>query len=358
MLSVLHPLVDDIYLITGGAGCTLFIENKKIHIYGVKHRPSSHAVFTRALNYIRTQLEISRKLVKLRTKVNLWFFFIGGESLVIPVLTAKLLRKNVVIASAGSGLKVAQAQKDPLARELALLQNVNYCLSDRIIIYSESLIEEHGLQKYKHKILIAHKHFLDFDKFRTKRGFNERGNLIGYIGRLSKAKGVLNFLDAIPRILEEKSDVEFVIVGDGQLQDKIEKYLDERNLKSKVKLLGWIPHDELPQYLNELKLLVLPSYTEGLPNIMLEAMTCGTPVLATCVGAIPDVIKDKETGFIMKNNSPECIARNVIRALNHSNLEKIARNARILVEKGFTYEKAVERYREILSNFLREDSYG
>ena len=103
-------------------------------------------------------------------------------------------------------------------------------------------------------------------------------------------------------------------------------------------------------YLNELKLLVLPSYTEGLPNIMLEAMACGTPVLATPVGAIPDVIKDGETGFIMENNSPERIAENVIRALNDSNLDIIVKNARELVEKDFTYEAAVERYRKILGS--------
>jgi glycosyltransferase involved in cell wall biosynthesis len=83
---------------------------------------------------------------------------------------------------------------------------------------------------------------------------------------------------------------------------------------------------------------------------MLEAMACGTPVLATPVGAIPDVIKDGETGFIMEDNSPECIARNIIRALNHPNLEQIAQNARALVEKEFTFEKAVERYREILDS--------
>ena len=120
-------------------------------------------------------------------------------------------------------------------------------------------------------------------------------------------------------------------------------------LDGKVKFVGWISHDELPRYLNELKLLVLPSYTEGLPNIMLEAMACGTPVLATLVGAIPDIIKDGETGFIMENNSPECIAQNIIRALNHPNLERIAQNARALVEREFTFEKAVERYEKIVN---------
>ena len=79
-------------------------------------------------------------------------------------------------------------------------------------------------------------------------------------------------------------------------------------------------------------------------------MGCGTPVLATSVGGVPDLIKDDETGFIMEGNSPECIARNVIRALEHPKLEKIVKNARELVEKEFTYEAAVEKYRKILGS--------
>jgi glycosyltransferase involved in cell wall biosynthesis len=117
-----------------------------------------------------------------------------------------------------------------------------------------------------------------------------------------------------------------------------------------MELTGWIPHDELPDYLNELKLLILPSYTEGLPNIMLEAMACGTPVLATPVGAIPDVIKEGRTGFIMENNSPGCIAENMMRALEYPDLDRIVENARELVKKEFTYGAAVERYRKILED--------
>ena len=115
-------------------------------------------------------------------------------------------------------------------------------------------------------------------------------------------------------------------------------------------MLRWIPHDKLPDFLNELKLVVLPSYTEGLPNLMIEAMACGTLVLATPVGAIPDVINDGETGFIMENNSPECIAENAIRALEHPNLEEVVKNARELVEREFMYDAAVERYKKILEN--------
>jgi glycosyltransferase involved in cell wall biosynthesis len=67
------------------------------------------------------------------------------------------------------------------------------------------------------------------------------------------------------------------------------------------------------------------------------------------VGAIPDVIKDGETGFLMENNSPECIiTANVIRALESSDLEGVAQRARVLVEREFTYERAVEGWKEIL----------
>jgi len=77
-------------------------------------------------------------------------------------------------------------------------------------------------------------------------------------------------------------------------------------------------------------------------------MACGTPVLATPVGVIPDVIIDGKTGFIMENNSPECIAENVKRALSSPDLEQIAGAGRRFVEENFTFEHAVERWKEVL----------
>ena len=347
LVDILHLLANDIYLITGSDGYTFFGGDKRIYTYGVEHKGGTNA-FTRIIHYIYTQLKISYKLVKVGGQVDVWIFFIGGDSLVLPMLTAKLLRKKVVLAFAGSSIQTLKSANDNLFKPVEILSKINCILSHRIIVYSKNLIKEWNLEQHRNKISIAHKHFLDFAKFKIKKQLAERENLVGYIGRLSEEKGTLNFVKAILGISEKGGDIKVLIGGDGQLQNKIERYLDENNLNNKVELTGWIPHDELSDYLNELKLLVLPSYTEGLPNIMLEAMACGTPVLATPVGGIPDLIKDEETGFILEDNSPERIAENVIRVLKYPDLDRIADNAKALVAKEYTYEAAVERYKKIM----------
>ena len=348
LVDILYIISNDLHLITGNDGYTFFKDDKRIHTYGIKHERGAN-VFTRIIRYIYTQLRISYKLAKVTGNVDLWIITVGGSSLVLPMLTAKLLRKTVVLAFMESSIQILRSTNDNLFyKPMEILSKVNCTLSDRIIVHSENLIKEWNLGKYRNKICIAHEHFLDFDKFKIKKKFGERDNLVGYIGRLNEEKGTLNFVKAIPAISKEKDNLEFLIGGDGQLCDKIKKHLDENNLNDKVKLTGWIQHNELQEYLNKLKLLILPSYTEGLPNIMLEAMACGTPVLATSVGAIPDVIKDGETGFIMENNSPECVAENIIRALNYPSLDEIVKNARELVEKEFTCEATVERYKKAL----------
>ena len=347
LIDILQPISNDIHLVTGNRGYALFKENKEIYVYGIKHKTGTNKV-TIITNYIYTQIKISYKLLINNKNVNHWFFFLGGPALLLPMLTAKLFRKDVTLVFGGYDVESVNAQSVILSKPIEILVKFNLTLSNRAILYSPNLIKEWNLEKYKDKICIAHEHFLDFDKFKIKKKFDGRKNLVGYIGRLSEEKGILNFVKAISEIIKKRDDLKILIGGDGQLRDKIEKYLDKNNLNDKIKLVGWIPHDELPDYLNELELVVLPSYTEGLPNIMLEAMACGAPVLATPVGAIPDVITDGETGFIMEDNSPACIAENVVRALEHPDLQRIAENARMQVGREFTYEAAVEKYGAIL----------
>ena len=150
------------------------------------------------------------------------------------------------------------------------------------------------------------------------------------------------------------NEAEFLLGGGGPLLDRVEKELTGLIGRDRARVLDWILHNELPGYLNQMKLLVLPSQYEGLPTIVLEAMACGTPVLAAAVGAVPDLITDGETGFIMENNSPDCIARNVIRALNHPALDQTSQNARAFVEREYSYGAMKEKWQKLLASLGSE----
>lgn len=350
LIDVITPSSNNIYLITGNVGHIFFKNFKRskiIQSYGIEHTSSSGSI-NRIIKYMILQLKLSYLLAKLSRRLDVWIFSVGGDCLVLPALTAKLLRKNIILVLTSSSLQTHISSSDNLSKLIEFVSVISYNLMNKIIVYSPNIINIYNLTKYTSKIIISHEHFINLDSFCIKKQIRERDNVVGYIGRFSQEKGILNFVRAIPEVLKLQPNTTFFIGGDGKLRDQVKIYLDNNNLKDKVKLVGWIPHNELPGFFNELKLIVLPSYTEGLPNIMLEAMACGTPVLATSVGSIPDIIEDKKNGFIMRNNSSECIAESITRVLENSSLDKIVESSRALIEREFTYEAAVERYKSIL----------
>jgi len=347
LISITRCLTNHVYIITGNAGIEVAQKLNDLHFELIDHTSGSN-VITKVYNYAKTQLIITLRMIKLSRNVDLWIFPIGGEALLPCAVLAKILRKPIIMSLTSSTESMMKHQQNSLTPIVVIFAKINYILADRIILYSPSLITEWVLEKYRPKILIAHEHFLDFNTFTVTTPLPDRPSLIGYIGRLSGEKGVQHFAQALPAVLNGREDLRVLIGGDGELKESIAASLQEQGVTARVELPGWISHDDLPRYLNQLRLLVLPSYTEGLPNIMLEAMACGTPVLATPVGAIPDVIIDGKTGFIMENNSPECIAENVVRALSSPDLEQIAQSGRRFVEENFTFERVVEQWKEVL----------
>ena len=354
-INIFKPLSNEIFVIDGDFP---EVPDRRIHIIKIKADLKKESMFIKSIKFVLTQLRFSLNLIKISKNIDIAIFF--NAISILPILSAKLMRKKIIIIAGGAASKSA----DKIYRErlfgiggfifpfiLRTLERISFSLSDRIAVESENAIEFLGLEEYKDKISIISNMYLDLNKYKIKKDLKDRRNLIGFISRLSEGKGIMNFVNAIPLILKERDDLEFLIGGDGPLFDEIKKELKNNGTYDKVKLTGWIPHDELPDYLNELKLLVFPSYSEGLPNIVSESMACGAVVVATPVGGVPDLIKEGVTGFIIEDNTPECIAKNVIRALNYPDLDRIVKNARKLIEEEYTYEVAVKRYRKILKNW-------
>jgi len=299
-------------------------------------------------NYVLGQVKISINLLKISKYVNIVIFYLGWSFCLAPILLAKILRKKVLVIVTGSeskSMRYTAIYALITSRIISMSEKINYILSDYIAPESSSLVSKLGLERYKDKILGNSSRFVE-NHFEIKKPIHKRRKVVGYIGRLSRDKGVMNFIEAIPLVAKECGDVDFFIGGDGPLYDEIrEKVKDHRGITQ----LKWIPHERLPQYLNELKLLVLPSHTEGLPTILMEGMACGTPILATPVGGVPDLIEDGKTGFILKNNSPEHIAKAIIRILRLPSLDRIVNSAKKIIEEKYTFEAAVERHRKILN---------
>ena len=357
-VKVLEPIVDRLVLITGNYP-QRDVFSPKIKLVNIRNDGQEQSIFVKIPRFVSLQLKMAYHLAKNMSRARAVIFYLEGGIFLLPMLAARLAGKETIIVATYSSSQIGkQLHKGSkqglfLVPMTSLLERLNYGLAARIVVYSPVLIKQFGLEKHRQKISVAHEYFLDFDKFKIRKPLDQRDSLVGYIGRLSQEKGILNFLEAIPKAVETRQETTFLIGGDGQLRPRVEEYANK--LSNKVKFVGWIPHDELPGYLNELRLLVVPSYTETGPYIAFEAMACGTPVLGTHVGLMADLLSDGENGFIMENNSPECIAENIIRALNHPDLEQVGRNARNLAEREFTFEKAVDSYRGILENLSQRN---
>ncbi|MDI6644109.1 MAG: glycosyltransferase family 4 protein [Methanobacteriaceae archaeon] len=348
LFRIIKSISNEVYIITGGLGADLKDEcHENCHIYTIEHQ-HKRSTFSRVLNFIRTQFKYLIQLNKIIKDLDQVIFHIGGQGLILPILLARIHGKKVVIVFAGSPASTARAKKDSLTGSISLLSQMACRFSSQIIVNSMGQIKEFNLEKYSHKIETAFEHIIDFNRFHIERKFDKREENVGYVGRLSQEKGILNYLEAVHILTQKGMKINFTICGEGDLEEEVKEYIKKWNLQDKVEFKGWIPYQDLPDHLNNLKLIVIPSYTEGLPNLMLEAMTCGTPVLANPVGSIPEIISNGKNGFLLDDNSPENIAHHIIRSLDSTDLNSISDKAHEYIVNNFSLEDLREHWAEIL----------
>ena len=139
---------------------------------------------------------------------------------------------------------------------------------------------------------------------RKRLGLNDDKFAIIYAGRLEKAKGADKLLACIPFMKAEGISFHIFLAGEGTYRPVLEKYVVDNQYDEWVTFLGQVPHGNLPVYYNMSDLLVLPSEMEGVPMVILEALACGTPVVASQVGGIPDIVTQGVNGAVLNDLSP------------------------------------------------------
>lgn len=123
------------------------------------------------------------------------------------------------------------------------------------------------------------------------------------VGNLIKSKGV----DIAVKAIAQVPDAILLIAGTGPEATNLRRLASSHGVDQRVHFLGLVPHDDLSKYFNAADVLVLPSESEGMPNVVLEAMACGTPVVATPVGGVPELLTVPEAGRLMSKRTPEAL---------------------------------------------------
>ncbi|MFH1368246.1 MAG: glycosyltransferase family 4 protein [Elusimicrobiota bacterium] len=183
---------------------------------------------------------------------------------------------------------------------------------------------------------------------RQRLGLSLNERIVIYSGRFENGKGIEVLLETWERLRKEMRDIRLILIGTGSLEAPLKKQYG--NVDS-VSFLGW--KENTADYLRAGDVFILPSFGEGLPNSLLEAMSCGLACVSTNIGGVSEIIRDGENGLLVEPKNSDALL-NALRTLL-SQKEKSAGlggKARSFIEQGFSIEKVAEQYETIYRKFV------
>ncbi len=232
------------------------------------------------------------------------------------IALAKWLGVPCVVKLHGSDVNVLGQMRGPRIMLKSMLPR-----AERVVAVSRALADgAHELGVPRDRIDVVHngvdrKVFRPRDRAAARRalGLREARPLIAYIGNLRQPKGVLDLLRAFGKVSSEVPQAALVVVGDGPAKAECEKLA--RPYGDRVKLVGARPHTEIAQWMAACDILCLPSYAEGTPNVVIEALASGRRVVASDVGGIPDILTSPAFGTMVPPRNLDALARALVHGL-------------------------------------------
>ena len=179
----------------------------------------------------------------------------------------------------------------------------------------------------------------------------EPGKIVmGTVGRLVAVKDQMTLLDSFTHLIRQEPELaevlRLVIVGEGDLRAMLEARIEQNNLQDLVWMAG--DRRDIPELLPQLDIFVLPSLGEGISNTLLEAMSCGLPVIATAVGGNVELVDEGQTGFLVPAGQAETMASAISILIRNTSLRRLMGQAgRFRVEQEFSLGKMVEGYKAV-----------
>ncbi len=270
----------------------------------------------------------------------------------------RFFRKYPLLLHIHGGLGIPPMGNTPFLQKFAkvaydkAISPVLFKLADKIASvckYDLKILEE----KYNvpPEKLIYVPNAIDIDLFKDVRPFEERMEgdpRIAFVGDMEIWKGPEYLLRA-HRILEKENiKTELIMVGEGSLRQKL-----QRLSSSRIKFTGQIAHEKVIEILGGSNFFTLPSLWEGAPTTILEAMASTTPVVASSVGGIPELIQNEKTGMIVPPCNVVNLAKSLKRLIEEPDLSKdIAKNAKTKVNEENDFKKVAEMIEKIYTEVV------
>jgi glycosyltransferase involved in cell wall biosynthesis len=168
-----------------------------------------------------------------------------------------------------------------------------------------------------------------------------------FVGSLYSVKGVQYLIMAMNLVLDKVPEAKLILVGDGEEREMLEALSIQLDIQKCVQFVGKVPHKKVQTLMLRADIFVLPSLSEGFPNVILEAFACGLPIVASRVGGIPDIIINDTNGYLVEAKDIGDLAKKIILLLHDDALrKKISNNNRQFVKK-YTWENVIVELEKI-----------
>lgn len=172
-----------------------------------------------------------------------------------------------------------------------------------------------------------------------------------YLGWYNERKGIYDLVDAIQILFKQRKEIQADFYGTKEI-DSLTRYVEDKGLANVIKVNGWINDDKKIEALYRSTMLILPSHSEGIPNVILEAMATKTPIVSTLAGGLSEVLEDGENAIITESKNPLDLSEKILRCIDDPTLrEKIAINAYNEAKIKYNLHIIKKQLAEILENF-------
>ena len=207
--------------------------------------------------------------------------------------------------------------------------------------FQKFAINEFNFSKIKAPIIpnwTAKKAHLDIGHSKINNQKNNLNNIL-FLGWLEDSKGIKEILEAAKILKIKKYDFHIKLAGDGSSKNYVINFIKKNNLEKFISLTGWVDAKQKKHILSEASIFLLPSWEEGFPNALVEAMSSGLACVVSKVGMIPDFVKDKENCVLIKPKNINQIVISLEKLFNDLEYKnKISKNAYFFANSNFTIE--------------------